>query len=252
MNRRRSIPFTLTALVALLTILAACGGATSDATSDATSNPLASDAPMSEPPAATPSSAEEPPAPEPPTDGTDIDWATVDLTTIDWTTIDLRTIDWVAIEDNPTAENLGEEVGPIIQSRLNPGSATLVIGEERFEFASFDCASGHDNTESTTFSFTTNSFEEFDGVRTQMQFTIEDPSGTGQTDGDGVRHRIDLDDIDDFENPSISWYMSEADSVSLDGYELSVSGTFDDQTTDGVIEGIGGSLEAECSDMSRF
>jgi hypothetical protein len=239
-------------MVALLTILAACGGATSDATSDATSNPPASDAPMSEPPAAAPSAAGEPPASEPPTDGTNIDWATVDLTTIDWETIDLRTIDWVAIEDNPTAENLGEEVGPIIQSRLNRGSATLTIGDEVFEFASFDCASGHDNTESTTFSFTTNSFEAFDGVRTQMQFTIEDPSSSGQTEGEGVRHRIDFDDIDDFENPSISWYMREAGSVSLDGYELSVSGTFDDQLTDGVFEDVPGTLEAECSDMSRF
>lgn len=234
---------------ALSLMIAACS---SDAASDQAADPSTPDAPMSEPSAAAPSSAGEPPAPEPPTDGTDIDWATVDLTTIDWTTIDLRTIDWVAIEDNPTAENLGEEVGPIIQSRLNQGSATLIIGDETFEFASFDCASGHDNTQSTTFSFTTNSFEEFDGVRTQMQFTIEDPSSSGQTDGEGVRHRIDFDDIDDFENPSISWYMREADSVSIDGHELSVSGTFDDQTTDGVIEEIEGSLEAECSDMSRF
>lgn len=244
----------LAGAVALMLMLAACASdATPDATPDATSDPPAPDTPISEPPAAAPSTAGEPPAPEPPTDGTDIDWATVDLTTIDWTTIDLRTIDWVAVEDNPTAENLGEEVGPIIQSRLNPGRATLIIGEEQFEFASFDCASGHDNTQSTTFSFTTNSFEEFDGVRTQMQFTIDDPSGTGQTDGEGVRHRIHFDDIDDFENPSITWRMREgADSVSLDGYELSVSGTFDDGTTEGVIEEIDGSLEAECSDMSRF
>jgi len=234
-------------------MLAACASdAPSDASSGATSSPSAPDAPMSEAPAAAPSTAAEPPAPEPPSDGTNIDWATVDLTTIDWTTIDLRTIDWRVIEDNPTAENLGEEVGPIIQSRLNRGSATLTIGDEVFEFAGFDCASGHENTESTTFSFTTNSIESFDGVRTQMQFTIADPSGTGQTEGQGVRYQIDFDDVDDFENPSIAWYMNGADSVSLDGYELSVSGTFDDGTTQDVVEAIEGGLEAECSDMSRF
>jgi len=239
----------LAVAVALALMLAACA---SDATPDAMSEPSAPDAPISEPPAAAPSMAGGPPASEPPTDGTDIDWATVDLTTIDWATIDLRTVDWVAAEDNPTAENLSDEVGSIIGSRLNPGRATLIIGGERFEFASFDCASGHDNTQSATFSFTTNSFETFDGVRTQMQFTIDDPSGTGQTDGEDVHHGITFDDIDDFENPSITWHMREADSVSLEGYELSVSGTFDDGTTEGVIEEIEGSLEAECSDMSRI
>lgn len=243
MNRARTL-----AAVAVALMLAACA---SDAASGAPSESTA-DTPVSQAPQAAPSTAGEPPAGEPPTDGADIDWATVDLTTIDWATIDLRTVDWAAVEDNPTAANLGEEVGPLIQSRLDPGRATLTIGEEQFEFASFDCASGHDNTQSTTFSFTTNSFEEFDGVRTQMQFTIEDPSSSGQTEGEGVRHRIDFDDIDDFETPSISWYMREAASVTLDGYQLSVSGTFDDQTTDGVIEEIEGSLEAECSDMSRF
>jgi hypothetical protein len=85
-----------------------------------------------------------------------------------------------------------------------------------------------------------------------MQFTIEDPSGSGQTEGEGVRSRIDFDDVDDFENPAITWSMREADSVAIDGYDVSVSGTFDDGTTEGVIEEIGGSLEAECSDQSRF
>lgn len=235
---------------ALGLMLAAC--ASGGATSSATSNPPASDAPMAESPTAEPRTAAESSAPEAGADGGDVDWATVDLTTIDWSTVDLRTVDWPAAEANPSAENLGEEVGQIIQSRLNPGHATLVIGDETFEFDSFDCASGHDNTQSTTFSFTTNSFGQFDGVRTQMQFTIDDPSGTGQTEGEGVRHRITFDDIDDFENPSISWYMREAGSLSQDGYELSVSGTFDDGLTEGAVEEIPGSLEAECSDMSRF
>jgi hypothetical protein len=213
----------LAAAVAVALALAACASDTpSDATSDAPSESI-SDTPVSQSPEAEPSAAGEPPAGGPPIDGTDIDWATVDLTTIDWNTIDLRTIDWVAIRANPTAENLGDDARQSIQSRLNPGRATLIIGEERFEFGSFDCASGHDNTESTTFSFTTNSFEEFDGVRTQMQFTIEDPSGSGQTEGEGVRSRIDFDDVDDFENPAITWSMREADSVAIDGYDVSVS-----------------------------
>ena len=231
-------------------ILAACasdGGGT-----DPTSDSPSADAPTSEPAATGPSVADETPAPEPRTDVSGVDWATVDLTTIDWATVDMRQVDWDAIADNPTVESLDEGAIDQIRSRRSPGHATLTIGDQVFEFDNFDCASGHENTQSDTFSFTTNSFGEFDGVRTQMQFTVSDESSTGQTEGEGVRHRIDFDDIDDFESPSIDWSMNGADSVSIDGYDLSVSGTFNDGLTEGVNEDIPGALEAECSDTSRF
>lgn len=225
----------------------ACGGGVPEAT-EAPSSPSTS-APLSE---AEPTMADETTAPGPPTDVSGVDWATVDLTTIDWATVDLRQVDWRVIGDNPSASNLSEEATALIQARTNPGRATLTIGDQVFEFDRFDCASGHENTESETYSFTTNSFEEFDGVRTQMQFDVADPSSTGRTAGEGVRYGISFNDIGDFENPSIDWSMSEADSVSIERYELSVSGTFDDDLTEGVFEEIAGTLEAECSDMSRF
>ena len=242
---------TTAAFVVLAVGATACGGGAPEA-----SEAGATSTPMSESPSSgartDPTAADETTAPEGRTDVSGVDWATVDLTTIDWAAVDLRQVDWRVIGDNPTAGNLGDEATALIQSRTNPGRATLTIGDEVFEFDRFDCASGHENTESETFSFTTNSFGEFDGVRTQMQFTVSDASSTGQTEGEGVRHRISFDDISDFENPSISWSMREPDSVSIDGYELSMSGVFDDGLTEGTSEDIPGTLEAECSDMSRF
>lgn len=246
-NRWFSPKSATSSLTLLLTLsLAACGSSASEP--EGATSGASAPASEAEPPESAAASAPEPGG----QDGSDIDWATVDLTTIDWGAIDLRTVDWQAAQDNPTAQGLSAEQQSLISSRLNRGSATLTIGDQVYEFESFDCASGHENTQSSTFSFTTNSIQQFDGTNTQMQFTVEDPTSTGQTEGEGVIHRIDFDDISDFENPSIAWTMSEADSVSIDGYDISVSGTFDDGTTSGVIDAIPGSLEAVCSDMSRF
>ena len=235
--------------VALAVGATACGAGTPAATEAAPS------APTSEAPA--PSvSAEATQAGEAPTgpgsDGSGIDWATVDLTTIDWATIDMQTIDWEAIRDNPTASDLDEEQIGLIGSRMNRGSATLTIGDEVWEFETFACALGHENTQSETFSFTTNSFGTFDGVDTQMQVTIADPSGTGQVTGDETIHLLDFNDIDDFENPSIDWSMNTPNAVTIDGHTVTVEGLFNDGTTPAVAEDIPGTLEGTCSDDSRF
>ena len=241
---------TLPAALLLAAALAACGGGAPEATDAESASTPMSDASAGAP--TDPTVADATTAAEPRTDVSGVDWATVDLTTIDWATVDLRQVDWRVIGDNPTSRDLSEEAIALMSSRANPGHATLTIGDQVFEFDRFDCASGHENTESETYSFTTNSFGEFDGVRTQMQFTVSDESSTGQTEGEGVRHRINFNDVGDFENPSIDWDMRDTDSVSIDGYELSVSGAFDDGLTEGVIEEIAGTLEAVCSDMSRF
>ena len=180
-----------------------------------------------------------------------VDWATVDLATIDWASIDLREIDWQAIANNPTANDLDQATKELITSRLNPGSATLTIGDQTWEFDNFLCAFGHEATQSSTFSFTTNSSGEFDGVRVQMQATIEDQDSAGRYEGAGTVHRIDFDDVSDFENPSLSWAMNTPDAISIDGYEVTANGTFDDQLTDGVQEAIPGTLQATCGDQSR-
>jgi hypothetical protein len=237
--------------VALVVGAAACGGGTAETSEVPASAPISEDAPDAPGEPAEATEAAEAPA-GPGTDGSGVDWATVDLTTIDWATIDMQTIDWDAFRDNPTRSDLDLETASLIGSRMNRGSATLTIGDEVFEFETFACALGHENTESDTFSFTTNSFGEFDGVDTQMQVTIADSSSTGQVTGDGTTHRISFNDIDDFENPSIDWSMNTPDAVTIDGRTVTVEGFFNDDTTPEVAEEIPGTLEATCSDDSRF
>jgi hypothetical protein len=184
-------------------------------------------------------------------DATGVDWSTVDLTTIDWATIDLGSVDWKAVGDNPTFGDLDRDALATINSRSDPGSATLTIGDQTWEFDNFVCAFGYENTESDTFSFTTNSFGEFDGVNTQMQVTIADESGQGRLEGANVAQRIDFDDVSDFENPSIGWRMRATDTVRIDGDRVTAEGVFDDGLTELEAEQIPGTLEATCGDGSR-
>jgi hypothetical protein len=184
-------------------------------------------------------------------DGSDIDWATVDLTTIDWQNIDMRTIDFVAIQNNPTAANITEEIQGIIASRLNPGSVTLTIGDMTWEFDNFVCAVGLDSTESDIYSLTTNTMGDMDGTRIQMQATVRDDSGQGRVEGSDLVHEIQIDDISDFENPAISWSMVSDQGVVLDGYELSAEGLFDNGLTPDD-EAVTGTLVGTCGDQSRI
>lgn len=122
----------------------------------------------------------------------------------------------------------------------DPGSATLTIGEQVWEFDEFLCVFGHEATESDVYSFTTNSSGEFDGVRVQMQATISEKYG----------HEITFNDISDFENPSIDWHMRDG-SITAAGDEVSADGPFDDELTEGEREATPGTLEATCGDQSR-
>lgn len=238
---------TLALALALTLTTAACASDAPGSDAPSGAAPTSDETPVSSQ-AAEPSTAAE----RPQTGDGDIDWASVDLTTIDWESIDFREIDWESISDNPTAENLDEGTVALIQSRMSPGEATLTIGDETWEFDNFACVLGHENTRSDMFSFTTNSTGTFDGVRTQMQVTIEDPSSTGQVSGADTVHRVDFNDISDLENPAINWTMNTPNAVSIDGYTVTVEGTFNDDTTPGVDEAIAGTLEGSCSDQSRL
>ncbi|MGA7096332.1 MAG: hypothetical protein WB245_02060 [Acidimicrobiia bacterium] len=182
-------------------------------------------------------------------DGSDIDWATVDLATIDWENIDLRTVDFEAAQDNPTAANLTADMQAVISSRLNPGNVTLTIGDMTWEFDNFLCAVGLEATQSDTFSLSTNTFGEIDGTRIQLQANIEDDSGQGRLGGDGLTHEVFVDDIENFDNPAVSWKMVADQGIVLDGYELSAEGVFDDAVTG---DSMPGTLMGTCGDQSRM
>ena len=252
-------------LVALAVVFAACGGggdAATPTTAPAPDNtggtdqgsPTPTDAPMTETPTTVAAAPDDQPSSGDPSgsiDGSDINWATVDLTTIDWVNIDMRTIDFQAISANPTAADLDEATSALIASRIFPGSATLTIGDEVWEFDNFVCAFGHENTQSDVYSFTSNSFgEHSDGTRVQMQANVRNESGDGRVEGDGLTHETFINDIEDFDNPAVDWEMNAPTGLTIDGNFVSVAGEFDNGLTDGD-DAVAGTLEAECGTTSR-
>lgn len=185
-------------------------------------------------------------------DGTGLDWATLDLTTVDWANIDYYTVDFQAIQSNPTAANLSEEARSFIGELMPRGSATLTIGDEVWEFDSFQCAFGHENTESAVYAFTTNAFgEHSDGTRVQMQANVRNEAGDGRIEGDGLTHEVFINDIEDFDNPVVDWAMNAPEGITVDGINVSATGTFVDKTSNGAGE-VDGTLDAECGADSRF
>jgi hypothetical protein len=139
-------------------------------------------------------------------------------------------------------------------SPIGTGSATLTIGDETWEFDSFQCAFGYDATQSQIFSFSSNAFgEDSGGARVQFQVDIEDDSGQERFEGAGVIFGITLDDIEDFENPSVSWEARGPDPeviVQIDGDRVTAQGVFDDGLTDLVIEEVPGTVDATCGSQS--
>jgi hypothetical protein len=238
----------IVATLALTLVLAACAsGGSSSSSADA---PPAS---QGQPDATTPEGptmTARPPSGDGGQDGSNIDWATVDLTTIDWASMDMSTVDWQAIEDNPTAENVSAEDLALIQSRVDQGSATVSLGDETGEGQSFLCASGHENTESDVYSFTSYTEVELGGMRVRVAFDVRDESGSGQTSGD-VEYESQIIDVN-IQSPELHWEMTAVNSVTIDGRSVSMSGSFDDLLTDDVVEAVAGSLVGECGDTSRF
>ncbi len=153
-----------------------------------------------------------------------------------------------ASEDAGSGDQPGQPAGA--------GSATLTIGDETWDFAGFMCAFGHEETQSAVYSFSSNSFGTHStGARVQMQAEIRDESGQGRYEGDGIVYELSLDDIDDFENPSVSWSSSNSELfpgagsgdavVRIDGKHVTAEGKFDDGRTD-ETEMVPGTLDGTC------
>lgn len=133
------------------------------------------------------------------------------------------------------------------------GAATLTIGDETWEFDSFQCAFGYDATQSQIFSFSSNAFgEDGGGARVQMQANIQDDSGQERYEGEGVIYDVTIDDIENFQDPSVAWEArgpANDVTVEIDGDRVTAQGVFDDLLTD-PIEEIPGTLDATCGSDS--
>ena len=133
------------------------------------------------------------------------------------------------------------------------GSATLAIGNDSWSFDDVFCAFSPEDAGNDRVSFTLSAFgETAEGVRIQLDATIQDPDEAGRYEGNGVIFSVSLDDVEDFANPSVGWllltgFFTEVDPVILvDGKTVTVDTIFDDALTDDVIEEVPGTLRGTC------
>ena len=82
--------------------------------------------------------------------------------------------------------------------------------------------------------------------------SLQDPSERDRLEGDGAIHSVTINDIEDFENPSVGW-SSVSGAVAQSSAFTQVSGgrvtaetMSDDELTDEVIEEVAGTLDATC------
>jgi hypothetical protein len=113
------------------------------------------------------------------------------------------------------------------------------------------CFFGPQETRNDRVSFSSGAFGEVDGKRVQLDASIQDTQQQGRYEGDGVIHSVTLNDVQDFENPSIGWEAASGFvgasqiAFTIDGKSVSVEADFDDNTTD-AIEALPGTLAMTC------
>lgn len=141
-------------------------------------------------------------------------------------------------EAEEMAEDLAEDLEET-QEAVGGGSATLTVGDQTWTFDSVLCAFGEDEIGQEGAVFNLSAIQ--DGL--QLYASI-----------DSFGHSVTLDDIEDFENPSValeaggpiaSLTGGEEEFIELDGKNVSAAAAFVDNTTD-EIETTEGTLEATC------
>ena len=131
------------------------------------------------------------------------------------------------------------------------GRATLTIGDESWTFDGVFCAFSPEESQNERVSFTlTSSGESADGVRIFLDATIQDPDRQGRYDGEDVIKTVSLNDVEDFENPSLDWSSISGFSIAeldfqVSGKNVTVAAAFNDGRTD-EIETVPGTLTATC------
>ena len=126
-------------------------------------------------------------------------------------------------------DDIAEGLEDLQESSGGGGSATLTVGDMTWTFDSVLCAFGEEETRQEGAEFVLSSIQ--NGM--QMYATI-----------DSFGHSVSLDDIQDFENPSVSLSSSEGE-VILDGKNVTADMEFRDDTTDD-FETVSGHFEGTC------
>ena len=132
------------------------------------------------------------------------------------------------------------------------GSATLVVGDQTYEFDNYYCFQGSDNTGNSRVSFSSGAFGEVDGVRVQLDASIQDTNEGNAMDGDGTIHSVSLNDIENFQTPTVGWdsvtgfFGAPEWVIEYDGATVHAEAEFDDLTTEEELEAVPGTLDAVC------
>lgn len=128
------------------------------------------------------------------------------------------------------AENMAEDL-EAVQEERGGGSATLTVGDETYRFDSVLCAFGEDEIGQEGAEVVVSSLQ--DG--TQFYVSV-----------DSFGHSVSLNDIENFEDPSVNLSTFGADDfISVDGGTVSGDASFVDGTSD-AFEEIPGSFEVTC------
>ncbi len=106
------------------------------------------------------------------------------------------------------------------------GSAVVTVDGVTWEYSSYLCAFGYDETESDVYSFSSTSFSTADGERIQILVDVRDESGQDRVAGDGIVYEITVVDAGNIADPSINISASGTDGVTISGDSVQVDGTF--------------------------
>lgn len=153
--------------------------------------------------------------------------------------------------DSPATTTGAPETTAAPEAPRNAGSATLTVGDATYEFDNYYCLAGPENTGNDRVSLSSGAMGTVDEVRVQLDASIQDPDEEGRMEGEGTIQSVSLNDIEDFENPSvaldaITGFLGEpAWTITYDGSTVTAEALFDDSTTD-EIEEIPGTLQATC------
>lgn len=117
-----------------------------------------------------------------------------------------------------------------LQESQGGGSATLRVGDQEWTFSPVLCAFGEEEIGQEGAEFVLSSIQ--DGM--QMYASI-----------DSFGHSVSLDDVSDFENPSVGLSAFGDITIAVDGKNISAEGEFRDSTTDS-FDSIPGTFSATC------